>query len=186
MTCIVGLVDDDDVIIGADSAGVCVSTFSMRVRADEKVFVRDDFIFGFTTSFRMGQLIRYKLQIPRKHESQDLYEYMVVDFVDAVRACLKGGGFTTIRENEERGGNFLVGHEGRLFGVEGDFQVAESSHPFDAVGCGMDLALGAMVASECVKDPFDRVTLALQAAAQFSAGVSDPFTLKKLSRGQPK
>ena len=34
----------------------------------KKVFHNGEFIMGFTDSFRMGQLLQYKLQIPPQHE----------------------------------------------------------------------------------------------------------------------
>ena len=61
MTCIVGLVHEGVVYIGGDSAGV--GGMSLTVRADEKVFQNGEFLMGFTTSFRMGQLLRYSLKL---------------------------------------------------------------------------------------------------------------------------
>ena len=45
MTCIIGLVENSKVYIGGDSAGV--AGYGLSVRADEKVFKKGDFIFGF-------------------------------------------------------------------------------------------------------------------------------------------
>ena len=64
MTCIVGLVHEGTVFIGGDSAGV--AGLSLVVRADEKVFRNGDFLMDFTTSFRMGQLLRYNPDSPPK------------------------------------------------------------------------------------------------------------------------
>ena len=98
MTCIVGLTELGTVYIGGDSAGVN-SRFDLAIRADQKVFINGPFVMGFTSSFRMGQLLRYKLTPPERYESQDLYNFMVTAFIDAVRACLKTGGFMR-KENE--------------------------------------------------------------------------------------
>lgn len=57
MTCIVGLVDGDRVILGGDSAGI--AGWHLQLRADEKVFRNGPYAIGFTTSFRMGQILRY-------------------------------------------------------------------------------------------------------------------------------
>jgi ATP-dependent protease HslVU (ClpYQ) peptidase subunit len=62
MTCIVGMVENGKVYIGGDSAGV--SGFDYHIREDQKVFQNGDMIFGFTSSFRMGQLLQYSLKIP--------------------------------------------------------------------------------------------------------------------------
>jgi len=173
MTCIIGLVDNGKVYIGGDSAGV--SGYSLTVRADEKVFTKGEFVMGFTSSFRMGQLLRFKLDIPYHRPEIETYEYMVTEFVEAVRKCLKDGGFARSQNGEELGGTFLVGYRGQLFKVEDDFQVGRATFDFDAVGCGEDIAKGHLYATMGSKDPEMRVLEALRAAECFSAGVRGPF-----------
>ncbi|OFW63650.1 MAG: hypothetical protein A2Y74_04410, partial [Actinobacteria bacterium RBG_13_63_9] len=117
MTCVVGLVDKGSVCIGADSAGV--QGWALTVRADEKVFRRGPFLMGFTTSFRMGQLLRYRLDVPDQ-AGPDVPEFMATVFIDAVRECLKAGGWATVKDGNETGGGFLVGYRGRLFTIGND------------------------------------------------------------------
>lgn len=173
MTCIVGMVDGKDVIVGGDSAGV--AGWSLHIRADSKVFVSHGFIYGFTSSFRMGQLLRYKF-IPPEMKGTNLDEYMRTAWIDAVRRCLADGGFAKKENGVETGGTFLVGHKGRLFCVYEDFQVAECSDEYAAVGCGTDIASGAMFAmKEMRKTAHWKITKALEAAVNHSAGVRGPF-----------
>src|SRR5689334_11937895 len=121
MTCIVGVAHEGRVVIGADSAGV--GGLDLMIRADRKVFRNGDFIMGFTSSFRMGQLLAVKLKPPRHHPGDDPWRYMVDEFVEAARSCLSNGGFAAKSNNVESGGQFLVGFKGRLFDIESDFQV---------------------------------------------------------------
>lgn len=88
MTVIVGLVNKGDVYIGGDSAGV--AGLDITIRADEKVFTNGPFLMGFTTSFRMGQLLRYKFDPPKQTVNTDDMKYMVTDFIDATRKCFFG------------------------------------------------------------------------------------------------
>jgi ATP-dependent protease HslVU (ClpYQ) peptidase subunit len=175
MTCIAGLVHDGQVYIGGDSAGVGPG-WDLTVRADEKVFKNGDFLFGFTTSFRMGQLLRYVLTPPVPHEAQDVDQFMVGDFVDAVRACLKAGGFATKDKEQEGGGTFLVGYRGRLYVIHEDYQVARPVDAYAAVGAGNSFALGSLFSSEGGA-PGERVRTALSAAEAHSAGVRGPFLI---------
>lgn len=178
MTCIAGLVYDNTVFMGADSAGVD-GRLQLTVRADQKVFINGDYIIGFTSSFRMGQLLRYAFKPPKyRADEKDLYEFMVTNFVDAVRKCLKEGGYVQVKDGEESGGCFLVGIHGRLFQIEEDFQVGESVQTFDAVGCGAAYALGAFSATHAM-EPEKRVRLALETAEKWSAGVRGPFLILK-------
>jgi hypothetical protein len=177
MTCIVGLVDDGQIYIGADSAGV--GGLGLTIRADEKVFTKGDFIMGFTSSFRMGQLLRYSLKPPVYHSDVDTFEYMVTDFINAVRDTLKAGGYAQKDKEVEQAGVFIVGFKGKLYKIDSDYQVALSSLPFDACGCGDDIALGAMYSNSHL-DPVKRINQALEAAEQFSAGVRRPFIVKSI------
>lgn len=176
MTCIVGLVHGGKVHIGGDSAGV--AGYGLVVRNDRKVFRNGDFVMGFTSSFRMGQLLAFNFNPPKPREGVDLLAYMVTDFIDTARASMKNGGFAKVVNGEDQGGHFLVGVRGRLFHIAGDFQVGESVHGFDATGCGDHIALGSLYSSAKIKDPQERVKLALAAAETFSAGVRGPFHIE--------
>lgn len=177
MTCIVGLVHDDVVYIGADSAGV--DGQALVIRADRKVFRKDPFVIGFTTSFRMGQLLQYKLRVPAHDPKMSIEEYMVTVFVDAVRQCLKDGGFAKKNDEVESGGAFLVGYCGRLFMIDNDYQVGEGLDEFAAVGCGAPYALGALYATRG-QSPEMSIEMALRAAERFSTGVRAPFHIESL------
>lgn len=173
MTCIVGIQHRDRVYIGGDSAGV--AGYSITVRADSKVFTVGPYIMGFTTSFRMGQLLRYAFKPPEP--TGDLEAFLSTTFIDAVRTCLKDGGWLSKNKDQEEGGTFLVGVKGQLFSVESDFQVGRPLDGYAAVGCGSDLALGALHATR-ERGPQWRVQTALAAAAYHSAGVSGPFVME--------
>jgi ATP-dependent protease HslVU (ClpYQ) peptidase subunit len=172
MTAIAGLAEDGSVFIGGDSAGV--TGLDLSVRADTKVFRKGGYLFGFTTSFRMGQLIHYSLELPKP--SDDLDRFMVTTFIDALRACLKAGGWARKDSEREEGGTFLVGVRGQLFAVYDDYQVGKAADGFAAVGSGSQIALGALYATAGTgMKPKKRVEVALHAAERFSAGVRGPF-----------
>jgi len=181
LTCIVGLIHEGDVYIGGDSAGV--AGLSITIRSDEKIFGNGPFLFGFTSSFRMGQLLRYKLAPPAQTVHQDDMEYMVTSFIDACRTCFAQNGFGD--KEATTGGTFLVGYKGKLYTIESDYQVGIPKLEYDAVGCGADLALGAMFATEGLS-PEERIKAALGAASTFSDGVSPPFTVLKLEQDDPE
>ena len=179
MTCIVGLVENNNVWLGGDSAGV--SGYALTQRSDTKVFKKDDFIFGFTSSFRMGQLIRYKLKIPEITKKQTVEDYLHTTFIDAIIECFTSNKYATIHNNGVSGGIFLFGFKDKLYFVDNDFHIGESIHNFDAVGCGKDLALGCLhgiVATQM--SPELQIEKALSAAETFSAGVRKPFTIISL------
>jgi hypothetical protein len=173
MTAVVGLVHGDRVYIGADSAGI--AGYSLTIRRDPKVFRSGPYLIGFTSSFRMGQLLHHAL-VPPIPPVTGLDRFMTTDFIDAVRDCLKTGGYATKESEAELGGNFLVGVSGRLFEIDTDYQVGEPVSGYAACGCGYEIALGAIYAT-AGHPPKARVRTALEAAEHLSAGVRGPFTI---------
>lgn len=177
LTCIVGIAEDGKVFIGGDSAGV--SGLDLTVRSDEKVFKNGEFLFGFTSSFRMGQLLRFSFSPPARAEKMDDYKYLVTTFMNAVRQCLKDGGYARSKEGEEQGGTFLLGYRGKLYCVHSDYQVGSSVDGFESCGCGDQIAHGSLF-STTGKPASERIDTALKAAERFSAGVRGPFTILEI------
>lgn len=176
MTCIVAITDGERVTIGGDSAGS--AGYMLAIRADVKVFARAEFVMGFTGSFRMGQLLRYNLSVNGRPEKMDDAEYMSTWFVDAVRRCLKDGGYAKVENGREQGGHFLVGYRGGIYEIESDFQCGIPTTRYAAVGCGEDFALGALhVLDERKVDAKTRIRKALAAAAAFSGMVAPPYVI---------
>lgn len=173
MTCIVGIAHKDGVTIGGDSLGV--GGYDCLNRADEKVFFNGEYLIGYTSSFRMGQILRYRFEPPQIN-TWDVRRFMATTFVDAVRKAFEDGGYLRKESGEESGGTFLVGVRGQLFQIEDDFQVGVPMSGYDACGCGARVAWGALAVTEHLA-PEDRVRTALEAAERHSAGVRGPFVI---------
>ncbi|MFF7067315.1 hypothetical protein [Streptomyces pseudovenezuelae] len=179
MTVIVGLVHRKRVHLAGDSAGV--AGYQLTIRRDPKVFTNGPYAFGFTSSFRMGQLLHHAFQPP--HPEGDLDRFMATTFINAVRTCLKDGGWARKDAEQEQAGTFLVGIHGRLFTIDSDYQVGEPADQYAAVGCGDELALGALHATADLDlTPRQRLTAALRAADHHSAGVAAPYAFVKTPR----
>lgn len=167
MTCIVALAEKNVVYMAGDSAGV--AGLNITIRDDSKVFANGPFIMGFTTSFRMGQLLRFKFSPPVQKDNDD-YKYMVTHFIDEARKCFQDNGY----KDGRTGGSFLVGYKGKLYDIDDDFQVGIDNAGYSAVGCGANIALGSLFSTKG-KAPKERLKIALEAASKFSAGVAPPF-----------
>lgn len=173
MTCIVGIVDGKRVIIGADSAGV--AGLDVTIRKDAKAFKVGEFVMGGTSSFRMIQLLRFSFKPPEV--KGDVYKYMCTGFIDEVKNVFAKNGYSKIESNEHTGGVFLVGYKNRLFKVDSDFQVGESTDKYDSCGCGQSFSLGAFAAMPKSMRAIDKVKKALDVAVHFSGGVRPPYTI---------
>lgn len=179
MTCICSIVEDGIVYMGADSAAS--NGYGVVTRKDPKLFKIGDMLIGYTSSYRMGQLLKYNLSIPKHHEGVSVEDYLYRNFIDEVRNTLKIGGYMKKNNEVESGGSFILAYRGRSFTIENDFQIGECVCNFSSVGCGQDVALGAMYATQDTKlTPIERIKIALNAAEEFSLGVRGPFIFETL------
>jgi ATP-dependent protease HslVU (ClpYQ) peptidase subunit len=174
MTVIVAVEHEGDVYLGADS--VAASGWDKTARRDPKAFLLGDAVIGFTSSYRMGQIIRFHMDGPQAEDGEDEFEALGRRWIPKLREALAKHGYTKIENTREEGGQFIVGWRGRVFSVESDFQIREHADGFGAVGCGSPYALGALHAAG-IDDPEQRILVALEAAARFSNGVGAPFVV---------
>lgn len=159
----------DIVYIGGDSLGA--SGYDITERVDEKVFVVHGIAYGFTSSYRMGQILRYHSEeIVSELRYVDLFAYIVTELIPMWKRIMKDHGYMTISNNNEKGGEFLVGIDGRLFKISSDFQVGESLDRYSATGCGRSYALGYLYSTSIKDNPVIVVNRAVKAAIKFSGG----------------
>lgn len=178
MTCIVGLVHEGVTYIGADSLGS--NMFSKVTRNDKKVFKLKDTesaVLGYTTSYRMGQLLMYASGLIDKRDEPNInHEYLVTKFIPNVIRLFDDNGYGRNHSGEKSGGSFLLGYKDKLYCIEEDYQVGESMHEYHAVGCGEYFALGSLHSTKNMKlSPIDRILYALRASSEFSTGVQKPY-----------
>lgn len=181
MTCIVGMVEDGTMYLAGDSCGS--NGHNVRIYSNPKVFKKDRFIMGYTSSFRMGQVLEHVFIPPQYNDSYScVYEYMVQSFIPALINCFDASGFCKNTSGVKSGGCFIVGFRGELFTIEDDFQVACYSDSYGtsyhAIGSGAETALGALYALRDVKcKPSDRLKCALDITSELIASVEGPFTV---------
>ncbi len=175
MTCIVGLVHEGVVYMGGDSAATSSAYLNQTILATEKVFRNGAFLIGAAGSERASLLLRHSLIPPRMYPDEDIDKQITVDFVNAIRSCLKSGGVAWKRDEFEWfDGSFLLGYRGHLFAIGPRYGVSRPLNGVAATGTGEDFALGVLYATQG-RDPRERLLMALTAAEEFNAGVRGPF-----------
>lgn len=175
MTCIIGLKHKGQVYMIGDSAAGYERTTQTR-----KVFTSGKLVIGYTTSFRMGQILQFDENMPDPKPDQN-DKYIATDFIPHVRAILKANGFLKVENLVEEGGQFLVGVLGDLYIVHSDFSFHQYAEPFLAIGCGREYALGAMsiLCRNGATKPKGMLRKAIKVAASFDGGVRAPFYICK-------
>jgi ATP-dependent protease HslVU (ClpYQ) peptidase subunit len=172
MTCIAAIVDEKGVgHIACDSVGS--NHYTKAAYVTRKIFAVGDMLIGMTGSYRMGQILQYRLALPAATVDQNLETWLHVDFIDAVRNVLKENGYLKVENNEETSGTFLVVVAGRIFTVQNDLSLLESQDSFEACGSGEDYARATMncLVGFGVEDPALILTEAIEAATKYVPSV---------------
>ena len=180
MTCIVAIAQNGTVYMGSDHAASDDKTGWIISRKEPKCFKVGQYAIAFTDSFRMGQILQYSWTPPKytpTKTNSGLDKFLRTKFVDSVKLAFKEHGFGDIGgTDEDTGGIFIVGLEGRIFTIDEDFHVGENIVNYMAEGSGGAIALGALHATKNQKNPRLRLKAALEAAAEFNMSVAPPFT----------
>lgn len=171
MTCIVGLEFGNTVILGGDVQGT--GRNNKVVHTQPKVFVRGGVAFGYTTSYRFGQILEHNMQSPViPADDAEIYRWLVTVVIPDIRAILVVNGYC----DGKSGGTALLGIRDQLWELQDDFSVLRSRSGYSAVGSGNEYAKGSL-ATSLVKAPITRdeardvVARAIQVAGTFSPSV---------------
>lgn len=192
MTCIVGIVHERTVYMGADSlAGsmdVCIMKQPKLLKLSiDKGIGEYEMMVGVAGSPRVRQLIKsVSDESPLEFHGEESYYWLIARFVPWLRnACGECGLIVQHPEyGETINSDMLVGLRGRLFHIDGMFQVMEPACHYFATGSGGPYALGSLFAtgsfSSMALPPVARLEMALTAVEVFSGGVRRPFVFESL------
>lgn len=178
MTCIVGIEHNKKVYIGADSLA-STSQFKHETLTP-KVFklrtMTTDLLIGYTTSFRFGDIMRYRCGAPPVDTAiksvQDAEEYLITEFVPSMQAAMAANGYDKEFEGAKQTGNMLIGIKGYLFEIQSDYSVIKAKYGYCSVGSGYLAAYSSLYTSEgLIKDPEARIKKAIKTAAEFIPSV---------------
>ena len=175
MTCIIALRDKETgvVYLGGDKLGS--NGYTKSVYKDPKVFKVGPFYFGYTTSFYMGQLLKYKWTQPCKSMHQEEDEYIFREVVSSFKSLFVDNDFGKKHDGREPDfGSFIMVYKGRIFQIQDNMSLLEVED-FTAVGCGEQFAAGSITAlSENTNYNVEQtIKETMKIVSQFSCGVSE-------------
>lgn len=174
MTCIVAVAQDGVVYMGGDASAVDENNNIISTRREPKVFIKKNYIIGYAGSFRFGKIAEHNFN-PPPPEFDNLDKFFNTTFVDALRECCDAGKINPTEEDDAS--EMLIGVGGRIFEFCNDWHFGEDRHSFNAIGSGSSFALGSLYSTRRKKNPYARITSALESAEHFSSMVRGPFTL---------
>ena len=188
MTCIIGYVDKVSnsssnksvVWLGGDSCGS--GNGSDHIYKNNKVFHymgNPNIIMGGTTSFRHLDLLETTEGL--FDDFEDLENITRLDivkhFIPRVQKAFQGNYLRG--DDTDRGGNFLLGINDKLFEIQNDYSVLEPDNGVIAVGCGEDTAIVMLDAYNILtkEPPQTKLFKTLEYVSNYNQGVKPPFTV---------
>lgn len=181
MTIIVGLECDDCTYIGGDAGATDPESLDSVIVADSKVFFKDNILFGFSSSFRVGQLLKYSIKLPCNKKMSEM-EYLVTVVADRIKnICTKKGIIGKTDDQEDFiDSNVLCAINGKLFQIESSLAIIKSKFPYAAIGSGAPYAVGALYAlQDSPIPPEEKIRIALDTACMHNAACRGPYTILK-------
>ena len=178
MTCVVGSIDGQSVILGADSAAIGAPDDSeIYTMPEPKVFTCGSYVFGVCGSYRVGQVLRYRAELPEPAPSTDLRSFLVRELVPAIGSLLEAEGVVGSRRTYlgEKVA-LLLGYQGQLWCITSDLTVLPEVE-FGAIGSGRIRAYSALHALKAagIEPARRRLEIALEATARYTASVRPPW-----------
>jgi len=174
MTCIAGVVKGNTVWLAGDRAATDGGLNRTLIK-EPKVFQKGDIGFGVCGLPKVMDALQHTIELPIQAGGDDK-GFLVGEVVPTVRDGLKRLECTEEHNGQQYyHGAMLIAYRGRLYQLEGNFQLVESANGFDAVGSGGEAALGSLRATKGQRNPKKRLLEALKVSAENNAGVAPPF-----------
>lgn len=167
MTCIVGIeTTDGNVIIASDSLGS--NEQSKATFRNSKVFKHSGMIFGYTTSFRFGQIIEVLLDngtLSPPALTESVYKFLIKTFIPVLKK--------TLEEQGAEPGDLLIGVNSELWEIYSDYSALRTESGYSSIGSGSFFALGCLFSSlnsgtVSTQNAKEIIELSIQAASNFS------------------
>ena len=192
MTCVIGYLSKGNCYMGADSL---VSNSSYKeVIKEPKCFYKGDILFGLSGSVKVLNLIKRACEFPSLNDpcfagvlNKKLY-YIQHVVPSVIEKCL-----TEFNKNEVINGEssmdsvLLMIFDGKLYTLYNNYSVLEQTLPYEAVGSGCSLAMGAMAILEDVApklSPEKKIYKAITTAANRCPSVGGHVNILRLKNNK--
>lgn len=190
MTCVAVVRGADGGLwMGADSCVVRGHIRTSLAGGDSKVFALPGNIgwIGTSGANSTGSPVRYGFSPPVRTESSDVLEWVFANLAPAMKArYLEAGAYSEDADPQADGwargtrGECILVVEGQIFYIDQNVFPMHVAGDYFAIGCGDDLAIGALAALKYHRPempPKQMLECALSVAARHSDSVAPPFVI---------
>jgi ATP-dependent protease HslVU (ClpYQ) peptidase subunit len=152
MTTIVAVCKNGNVTMGADSQVTDGSRPNRHPRM-EKITKNNGYLIAGSGDSQPCVILQHIFvpPVPTVQERKDLYKFMIVKFIPAMRECLDDNGWKPSTDDKESGFNMLFAFDGEVFDIGDDLSVLLNDDGIYGVGSGSPYAIGALYAGASVE-----------------------------------
>lgn len=187
LTCIISLIENGNVWVGADSRVVLENEQGLPICC-EKICVQhvsgSDMVIASAGSASLHTILKYRVRYPASRRGETDETYVCKRVLPQIQKALIDAGHIDSDEGDvshlPRNGEVLIARRGQCFIIETDFAVLSIKSGAFALSSGAPIALGSLHTSRTWDNPLARIIEALEAAANYSTMVAPPFHLVKL------
>lgn len=182
MTCVVGLVHEGKVFMGADAAINSADSWLQPQSMRPKIWKDGRILLGVGGKQRISQLMQ---QFRAPAITGDAFDYLQNEYIPKLISYLDAA--RVIKNNEDDGmicmdATILIGFLGRQFKIDSSFAITEYPD-YAAIGANAEVALGVLWVfrmHETASIPTDVIEYALTAVHHHCASVRRPFTILEI------
>ena len=156
MTTIVAVCKNGNVTMGADSQVTDGSRPNRHPRM-EKITKNNGYLIAGSGDSQPCDILQHIFvpPVPSVQERKDLYKFMIVKFIPAMRECLEDNGWKPSTDDKESGFNMLFAFDGEVFDIGDDLSVLLNDDGIYGVGSGSPYAIGALYAGATIEKALD-------------------------------
>lgn len=185
MSCVIGLVTEDSVLMAADSS-VCDGNIIVAngfPKISEMYTPSGAMAIGMVGAPLPSQVIHSFLIPPQNIILKNPDKYIIEYVVPQIRRLLIEHNAYDKEERDRTSG--LIGLAGNLYYIDGHMSVLKSTSGYEAIGSGREVALGSLYTTGILVDkldPDERILAALQAADNLTAFVDGPYQMVEVKK----
>lgn len=169
MTCIASIIKEGRVYM-AGERGASEGNYIVPIDKP-KIWKISGYLLGYAGTFD-GQHLQYNFMPPPVEGNVD--KFIHTKFLKALMAFYKEWDFE-LKDSEL---SLLIGVRGKVYEHDADgLTLVSYDRDFVAIGSGADYAMGSLHATQNHKDPKRRLTLALNAACEYSTSCIGPIDI---------
>lgn len=181
MSLVIAIHDKDRIVLGADKQ---VSSGDSKDHTITKIWPVAELsgaIMGSVGSARASQIVQYTNIIDKNMLGDDMStDFVVCSLAPMIAAGLKANGISVEAKDGEfcelMPNSFIFAYRDKAWMIWNDLSVTEIGD-YMAIGSGSDVARGVLFATKKNKNPFERVVVSIDAAAESTLFVDDGIDL---------